>query len=659
MTNQSPHEQSSKTTKLFIPLWLMAIMLLIITALGYFNGMTNELIFDDYALVENLKCNDGISKIPAMFTQNHDENKCAYRRMRYVSYAIDYTLFGNTDLGYHISNLVWHLLTTLLVFLIGLKILKKPHLAFLMALLWAIHPVQADSVTYVSGRRDVLCGFFFMAGFYSYIRFSEKQKIGWFFVFALSFIMGMMTKEMVVTLPAVILLYDAVRIAVENQSKGSKFGVKKWLSELWKRRWWLYTLLFILAGAFVLYRGFYRSHSNMDGRLWGGSYLNNYLTVGAVYLRYFEMILAPIRLLGDYSQPTIPVVKSFSDPRWMLGAVITMLLLIGALFSWKKRPWVIFGVFFYFISMLPVSHIIPHHELMAEHYLYIPLFGLSIAVISIADEVAQSITLKRWVIGLGIIWFTFSFGRLVIRNEDFTSNQTFFETTYYWSPDSLRANLWLGDVHRHTESYDKALEYYEDIIEISPRSRVAGDAYERIAAIRTIKGEPAKAIEYWLKLVALEPRNGRAFRELGILLGKTRSFEKAEKILKRAATLRPDDSIVFVNLGVTLLHMGKFEEACPILKKSVELSPDSIDAIFQLGNCYLETNRVEMAIDQFSIVVQEKPDWVPGLVQLGFSYLKTAQFEKAAQTAETLYNIAPSDPGTVRFITELKRILGR
>lgn len=548
-------------------------ILLVITAAIYANGLQGDFIFDDEYAVKKMPCVRGLEHIPSMF---FGKTWCGYRPVRYASLAIDYAIYGENPLGFHVTNVILHALVVLLVFVVGQRLLGNRLLAMIAALLYAVHPVHPDSVTYISGRRDVLCGLFFMAGFASYVRFVHTNHKRWLLSVACCYMLALLTKEMAVTLPAMLVMYDVYWALVGDKEHADL----SWKQRLWllaKQRWWIYAPVFAAAAGFIVYRGFLRAATHMRHEIfWGGNPLNNFLTLFVLHLRYYELIVAPIRLLGDYSVYAVKPILSIGDPRWMLGLVVTAGIVVFAVKIRRSHPLACFGIAWFYVAMLPVSHFIPHHELMAEHYLYIPLVGLALAASDLARGLLGHPRFWRLTLaGLGC-WLIFCSVRVVIRNADYEDNQSFFSRALYWSPHILRARMQLGILDYNQGNFEEAGKIFKKLLE---RAMEGGQLQrvllKRCAEVASKKGEHEEALVYLRRLERKKPNSAWTLRQMGIALGSLRRFQEALDVLQRAKSIDSDDVLIDTNMSVALIRLRRQREACRLLKQASMRYPDN------------------------------------------------------------------------------------
>ena len=289
------------------------LILFILPVITYCNTLNNDFVFDDMALIQGSKTLPSLqdaSNIISVFTQ-----KSGYRPIRTLSYAIDYHFSGVNPLSYHISNIVYHVITTLLVYLVTLSILSNRVTAFITALLFAVHPVHTDSVTYLAGRRDILCVLFYLMGFYFFLTYRKTGRLLLVPLSMAAYLLSLGSKEMGVTLPVLFFIYDMVHNLPQEGKESWMYALKEGVRTL-KRvvRQYKYFYSFFLAGAltFTYYKVFISSPSHQEG-YYGDSMWVTFLTVARIIVHYMKLLIFPVKLLADYSYDAFPLASSLFD----------------------------------------------------------------------------------------------------------------------------------------------------------------------------------------------------------------------------------------------------------------------------------------------------------------------------------------------------------
>ena len=306
-----------------------------------------------------------------------------------------------TPLGYHISNIVFHIVTSILVFLMVFRLVGDGRVAFLATAIFALHPVHTDSVTYLSGRRDILFTLFYLAGFYCFLCYRQNRKPMLIVATFVFYIFSLGSKEMGVTLPALFFCHDLIqnfsikRGAIDKAYFKELFAASK--KSIIQSRY-LYALLFLGAMAFSYYKVFVKSPSYQTA-FYGDSLFTTFLTVGRILVHYLNLLVYPVNLNADYSLNAFPLSTSLFEP----AAFLSILLLMGVafLFLWLlgRDKLIAFGIIWFFVTLLPVSHIFPHHELLAEHYLYLPSVGFCLVAAVLFNTVLKE---GKYVVPLSI-----------------------------------------------------------------------------------------------------------------------------------------------------------------------------------------------------------------------------------------------------------------
>ena len=427
---------------------------LVLCVFAYWPALSGGFIFDDFPLLVNQTCWRGVDRIPSILGVSGEPQACGYRPIRYVSHAIDYSIAGMSATAFHLSNLLHHLVAFLAVFALFRRLTGSLEAA-VGAAIWALHPVNSDVVAYISGRRDLLTGLFFVLALLPLIPRPGKQlNLRGLAISIVFFWLAFRSKEMAVTLPVVAGWF----VVTQHHT-----AIRPIL-----RRSWRYAPFAVLAGWFFLDRAILRPHTHIEG-WWGDSITSNFATVLALYPRYFELVLWPARLIGDYYRNTIPIAESFSDPRSLLGGSLLIVLVGGIVVSMcRKQPLVAFGLGWFLITMLPVSHIIPHHELFAEHYLYIPLMGLVIAALPLirwaVARKRRTSQLLSWT-AVASILLVFA-GRTHVRGYDYRDEITFNLAAFQHTPNNLRVLYTLGINYAESDECELAFLFLNGAINL-------------------------------------------------------------------------------------------------------------------------------------------------------------------------------------------------
>jgi Flp pilus assembly protein TadD/uncharacterized membrane protein len=593
------------------------LVILAITVLSYANSLQNQYVFDDLHLIAASSHLTGIENIPRLLLAG--KLSSYYRPLRTISYTLDYTLnkkfwhrFANqhwTDrglvpFGYHLSNIFYHIVTSMLVYLVIFKLSFSARAAFIGASLFVLHPVHTDSVTYLSGRRDILFTLFYLSGFYFFLCYRQAQQRRFIITALLMYLLSLGSKEMGVTLPGLFLAYDLVKNFNRDQT-GKNPGYGKALFSSFKQSiakgCFLYPFMFLGAVAYSYYKVFIKSASLQD-TYYGDSALTTFLTVARILVHYLKLLVYPIRLLADYSFNAFPLSASLSEAPVL--ASLALLLLIGylTLKLMDSHKTVAFGIVWFFITLLPVCHIIPHHELLAEHYLYLPSVGLCL-VAALAGERfltagKNNVLLTACLLAV-LVLFAF---RIADRNRDWSDSLTLYEKTVQTAPQCARAHSNLGEAYASRGRIDEAIEACRQALAIKPRY---AEARYNLGFACYKKGRLDEAIEEYKEAIAVEPDYPMALNNLGSACLEKGDPHTAVFYYMKALEFKSVRPEVLVGLGTAFSKMGMIDRAIARVKTALALKPSLAVAHNNLAYFYYLKQDYASAIAHCDKAIQE------------------------------------------------------
>lgn len=614
--------------------YIAAGALLIIVFLCYGNALGNGFVFDDHGHVLSDRSFRSLANLPRLLVSS-------YRPLRDISYAIDFAVWGEQPFGFHLTSILIHLANTLLVFLLIRRLTREVLIATLAALIFAIHPVQADAVTYISGRRDVLFSLFYLISFHCYLTYrrlaSDSQKQRYYRAkvclyvggFLLAWGLSLLSKEMAASLPALIFVWNVCDAwDQESHSWSRQFlkAVKKSLS----RDRWFYLAVSLAVPAYVWYQVFSKGGSERAGisgfDYWGGSFYTNLLTSIRVHAWYLKQLVFPTPIV-QYSG-AFDVATTLFEWRVIVSVIVVGATLLGGFFLLNKDKLLAFAVISFFVLLLPVSQIIPHHELLADHYLYLPMMSFGLFVALIAQKLStRSEMIKRVAYGAAAAVLIVFAVMTILRNTVYKDDFTLWKTNYKEVPSSIRAVSSLAG--QYATSYPaKGAELYKQCIALDPSyapaylglaalyqtrekalevedlvmqgldlpdSRVISPGYGPIqfrselmtalAISKGFQGLKQEVEESLLKAIALNPGNSQAYELLASYYHSVNP-EKEIETLKKQIALFPSDYYPLQTLSSRLIQDKRYDDALPYLDRMLAMVPNAFYANYQLGQIY-------------------------------------------------------------------------
>jgi protein O-mannosyl-transferase len=580
------------------PAWLAPLTLVLAAAAVHADGLTGGFLFDDRAVVMDNPKVHGLAHLPELL--GFGAAPFGFRMVRDLSYALDYSIGGLNPFVFHVSNVLHHALVVWLVWLLALRIGMTRTGAFWAGLVFAVHPVHVDAVTYISGRRDVLSTALYLGSVLAFARFRAGGRYPWLALAGLLGALGISAKEMAATFPAAWLLYDA---CVLGRGSGGRGGIAAGARRALEQHWRLYGAALVVAGVFVAYVVIGQRVTVGEGPM-GGDWGIHAGTEAVILAYAVRLLLFPAGLLIDY-QHFFPPVESLAEPRlWAALAVLAALIALCA-YAFRRRPEPAFAAHWLWVTYLPVMQIIPHPERFAEHYLYLPsvgaalLFGMGVAAL------AERARLRAGAIALaGAVALLFAAGTWH-RNHAFQSEITVFEA-------ALRVH------ERAPRVWNNLALAYEE----------AGDRERGIRLLTRAMGVT---------------RDPLLTSNLSKLLGHDRRWGEALPWLLDAYARYPKDPRVLEELGQSFYHLGRLPDARRAYTELLAVRPGDPDGDLGLANTLRLAGDMAGAAEHYEAVVRSAPDRVAAWTGLGIAREGMGDTGGAREAFERVLTLAPDD----------------
>jgi tetratricopeptide (TPR) repeat protein len=629
---ESP-EAAEKRWAILVSLALLAAAVLA----AYSNSFRVPLLLDDlFTIKDNASIRHLWPLGPALFPPPSEMS--AGRPLLNLTYALNFAAGGEKVIGYHVVNLLIHILSAWTLFGIVRRTLSRPNLrprvdgaagplAFCVALLWALHPIQTASVTYIAQRAESLMGLFYLLSVYAFVRSADSARPGrWQLISVLACFAGALTKEVIATAPLLILLYDRTFIA--GNFRGAFTARRRYYGGLFAS--WL------LLGALMIgtHLGERLTGTTPNYRWW--SYA---LTECQVIPRYLKLTLWPHPLIFDYGIDSFPLTAARIIP---LGLVL-LLALAATAFALRRQPALGFLGAWFFILLAPTSSVIPvSFQPMAENRLYLPIAavatGFAVAVFSWAGR-KSLLLLLALAIGLGALSWR--------RNRDFQSDLTIWQDTVAKEPRNTRALTNLADSYSQRGRFVEAIASGRAALEIRP-DNVAAHVNLANALLNT-PGGAAEAITHYEAAIHAKPDFPDAYSNLGnALLMTPGRLDDAIASYEKALQLRPDYADAHNNLANALLRIpGRLPDAIAHFEEAIRLRPGFVEAIYNLAiACEQLPGGTARAIRAYELALTYKPDFALAHNNLGNALLNSGgSVDEAIRHLETARRLRPDDAG--------------
>lgn len=555
----------------FITLFLLGVMF-------YANTFNNQLFWDDYNSITNNVYTQSWKFIPQYFSENLTAgagiSSNYWRPLLLFSFSIDYHIGKLNPFFYHLQSLLWHVLGAFLVYCLIFKIFKNKPAGFLASVLFLLHPLQTEAVTYVAGRADPMHAALMLLSFLFFYKYaSDNRDIKWYAGSLLFFIGALLVKERAIIFPALIILYY-LTLYPEPISYNWKKKVLTILPYVGIAVIYLILRMTILHFTDTFNLG---QPNNIGAENWYDKFLAycNGITI------YAGLLIYPAKL---YMEKSISIPQSFFDAYVITGLAIIIGSLAGIILSFKRQKIFAFGMLWFWISLSPSFHVYPIQGLLYEHWLYFPLIGIftvaSLKIIRLIQS-EKSETKKLTAIGI-IIIIILSLGiRTIARNNDWDNPVRFYEKNVELGGISARVYTNLGMAYDDTKRHREAIETYKKAIELNGRLFQPwynmGNSYNE-------SGETEKAIQAYLKSTELNPYFLSAYNNLAGIYLNNKRYDEAIGILEKSLTVNSNSRQSLYNLGVIYYQKGDKNEAEKYFKKVLEEDPYNPDLIRLLNS---------------------------------------------------------------------------
>jgi tetratricopeptide (TPR) repeat protein len=625
------------------------------------------------------------------FTATYASN---WHPLTWLSHMLDVNLFGKGPAGPHVINLLFHIANTVLLFLV-LRSLTAAHWpSAFVAALFALHPLHVESVAWVTERKDVLSTLFWLLTLWFYGRYAQaapeaesqesetviavrtfgpRHRTRHYFLALLFFLLGLMSKPMLVTLPFVLLLLDywplgrmaACRIPVSNP----RTPIVKLPTVLAMVREKIpFFVLSVMSCVITLWsQARAGSVSTLANLPFSVRTENTFVS----YARYLGEIFWPVKLAVFYPYPEPwPVMHVVAAATLVIG------LCVAALWVGRKFPFVITGWFWFLGSLVPVIGLVQvGAQAIADRYMYVPSIGIFIALTWSANAV-----LARWRLRQTILTVT---GTVILiacalrtadqlrywQNSEVLARRAIAVTKNNWmayhilgyyldskgrseeavqsweqvlriNPDERDANLALGLYCCRQGDLNRAVSFYQRGLQINSHD---ADLALGVACYKL--GDLNNAAVFYQRALQIDPTDATTLNGLGSVLADQKQFAPAIEYYRNALRLNPNYVSAYVNLGTALSEIGRNDEALEQYREALKLAPDNPEIHNGLGGILFLQGRSNEAIQECQQALAINPDYVYALRNLGSILAAQGRYDEAIPCLERALRVEPANAG--------------
>lgn len=496
--------------------------------------------------------------------------------LAWLSHQLDCQLFDLNAGRHHATNLMLHLVSVVLLYLALNRLCPRPNAALFVAAMFAVHPLNVESVAWVSERRNVLCGVFWMCALLAYTAYARRGGLVRYAVLAAACAAALMAKPMAVTLPCVLLLLDywplcrfredAEVESIDSHSAGRTVSVSGAVVEKLP--------LFALAAASSWLSFRCQRSINVVWPFDQLSLVDRVVNAVVSYGIYLRRMVLPTDLAVLYPHPILSGAATRAE--LLAPAAVALGVVVGvSIVAWrlrKSRPAMLVGWLWFLGTLVPMIGLVQVGEQqLADRYVYLPMIGLGIAVaysvpldiFSPAGRIARAIAVVAVFGWAGLAWFQLGF---------WTDSSTLFTRTVLVTDQNSRARLNLGLALYQRGEVDAAIQQYLEALEIDQEF---GLAWYNLGVLYHDTARSAPALECFTRAVECDPDRSAFRLRLGAVLAQTGDAPGALREFEYAAKLAPESEMAWINLGLMQAALGETEASIASYRRAVEISPTS------------------------------------------------------------------------------------
>jgi protein O-mannosyl-transferase len=631
-------------------------LILIAGLLAYFGSFKGPFIFDDIDSIVDNPTIRNIFSFSSVLVPPSGGVTVEGRPFLNLTLALNYALGGVDVTGYHILNLIIHLLAGFLLFGVFNKLFEVAKLklsgllAFCIALLWTIHPLQTESVTYVIQRAESLMGLFYILSIYAYLRYNEGSRT-WGVVSVTACYLGMATKEDMFSAPLIILFID--RIFISESFKAA-----------FKNKFLYYAGIFsswILLGYLIHATHGRGGTVGFDSGLPAWMY---WLTQFPALIHYLQLAVWPTPLVFDYAIDRFWIWHPWSVLPYALGVIGLLFFSIRYLLKWSAVG--LLG-FYFFLLLAPTSVIPGNRQAMAEHRMYLPLaailaclvlgvYFLVLKAVKVKPEFFQVRILKISILSL-TVFFAVIFCYLTIqRNRDYESNIALWEKTVKSVPDNPFAHNSLGSAYFDKHDLLNAEIEFKHAIALNDHYV---QAYSNLAILYATQARKNDFVAAIRKSLELNPTEYKPHYYFALGLQALGYHEQASEEFLKTLELKPYFADAYNRLGMCYSTLGKFTDAIKQYNIALLQRPIFPEVENNLGNAYADMNKFDAAILAYKRAIAMQPSYVDAYNNLGITYAQMKDYSHSAEAFKKAIEIMPSSPFVHNNYANILKKLGK
>jgi len=563
--------------------------------------------------------------------------------LTWISLMADGRIFGSSPAGYHVTNLILHVLNVLLVLFLFQKLTGSAGRSVLVAALFALHPLHVESVAWISERKDVLSTLFWLLGIWAYLLYCRKPSAGRYVAVACAFVMGLLAKPMPVSFPLTLLLLDIWplrRVSAGNRTfrAFARLAMEK-------------APLFLIAFVSCVLT-FWAQRAG--GAVAALDQLPVHLRVANAllsYMAYLGKLLWPAHLALFYPY------RADLLQSWEIAACLIAFagMSVYAIRAFPSRPYLTFGWLWYVITLLPVIGLVQiGSQALADRYSYVPSLGIFVVIIWGTSDLLARIrdthpaAMRRWswgpaaaACGLMLILAVLAYRQVQFWKDDITVWERAVEVT----PPNFFSEYNLARAYDTQHRYDEALVHNRACIRIDPNRE---EAYNNLAVLLMDRRGYDEAESALRSALRINPQFTQARSNMGLLLCKLQRYDEGFRYYQEAMRLDPQNTEIRRNIavshcdfGMALAGEGRLEEAVAQFQSALSMEAEFSQAHYNLGLTYAGLKRLDAAKSEYEKAIADDPACAEAHNNLGVLLAETGKIGDAIEHFRAALRIRP------------------
>jgi protein O-mannosyl-transferase len=614
---------SSRLFPMIISLSLAGMVFAVYWQVHEFNFVKFD---DNFYINNNQQVKNGLNLENLLWAFSPTKIKTAYwHPLTWLSHMMDCQLFGLNAGAHHLMNLFSHIVNVTLLFMALNLMTDAPWKSGFAAALFALHPINVDSVAWIAERKNLLSTTFWMLTVLGYIRYARKPGIFRYLTVFGTLALGLLAKPMLVTLPCVLLLLDfwplgrmelgQQRIPAKHPASGPVFqnaGMMRLVME---------KIPFLALSIGVIVMSMLSLQAN--NRTIDTAVVPILLRIENAlvsYVMYLWKMVWPINLSVFYPFP-----QTISNWQSLCAAMFLILVSAQVVLRKKRSPYLLTGWFWYMGSLAPVIGIVQGGlwPAMADRWAYIPLIGIFIIIAWGSDEIMGHWQYKQKILQPSAVIIICTLASLTFIQAGHWKNTTsLFEHALRVTPNSCFVHNIIGHEQEIQGQIGEAIAHYELALQIDPGF---AEAHYNLGNVLVKNGKIKDAVLHFHRAIQLEPGLAAAYNNLANIFYNQGKIDEAIRYYQSALDLEPNNTEAHVNMANALLQKGQMDQAISHYLKAIQLNPNIAEAYNNLGVAYMYNNDIKKSIQCFRKAILLQPDYSNAINNLDKALLMTDQ----------------------------------